>query len=146
VSEDIDEEVLAIKAHIESAIHAAKLANDPSVVLIDAMLTMIGTLQHILKRFEAAVAKPAITEADVEQLSQAAARGADRRAAALAKGHVVRFAALGLATVVVAALSAGIGAYALAGGFRSGCYDQPGGGTFCGYWTASPSSGRVSAH
>jgi hypothetical protein len=148
LSPEMGRVIAEAQAEMDQLVRLGGLQNDPIRHPIQALSVHLGALhalmlnngQMLAKQIQAA--RQAVDDEDIRRLSLAAANGAERRAAELARSANLRTAAV--ATVLILALMC---ASAAAGSMWRGsapdisgmtCQDQAGGGRACWVWVVPP--------
>jgi len=114
---ELGEAIRAAQAELEQAILEGKLQDDPLRYPLAALSTTLGTLHRLFAdgtlTLSAALkaAQQPISEERLARLEQAAVRGADRQAAALARAHNLRTVLIAAGVLVGTALATLGGGY-----------------------------------
>ena len=114
---ELDAAIRAAQAELEQSILEGKLQDDPLRYPLAALSTALGTLHRLFAdgtlTLSAALkaAQQPISEDRLARLEQAAVRGADRQAAALARAHNLRTVLIAAGVLVGTALATLGGGY-----------------------------------
>jgi len=106
---DLAGDVREAQERIARAIRVGEMRGDPLCDVLEAISTSLG-VQLQLHEAAAERAQLPADPAALVRLEEAAATGADRRAAKLARAHTLRATLFGLAVVIGAVMMAGAGA------------------------------------
>ena len=142
---EMDQVIAEARAEMDRLVELGGLQNDPIRHPIQALSVHLGALHTLMltssrtlaKQIEAA--RQSINDEDIRRLSQAAASGAERRAAELARSANRRTVAIATASVLAL-----MGASAVGGWWWRGappdlpCQDQSDGGSVCYVFTRPP--------
>jgi hypothetical protein len=115
----LERQVRAAQDELARGVERAGLLRDPYRHLVAAQSATLDVFPAVVRVLHAAIAhaREPVDPASVEKLAHAAAGGAERNAAKLARTHALRTALLAAATLAGAVLVAGIGGYTW--GYRS---------------------------
>lgn len=111
-ADDFSDQLRAAQAEITAGIERAGLLRDPYGHALAALATVVGVLSGFSRHWDEALgrARQPIDAEDLKRLEHAAASGADRRAAILARTHNRRtllLAASGLVGAIVVSFAGG---------------------------------------
>jgi hypothetical protein len=115
----LERQVRAAQAEMARGVERAGLLRDPYRHLMAAQSATLDVFPSVVRNLRAAVeqARQPVDPASVEKLARAAASGAERNAAKLARAHARRTTLAAAGAMVAAMLMAGVGGYAW--GYRS---------------------------
>lgn len=118
-SDALERQVREAQAEMARGVERAGLLRDPYRHLMAAQSATLDVFPAVVRNLRAAVerARQPIDPASVENLARAAASGAERNAAKLARTHALRTVLVAAGAMAGAVLVAGVGGYAW--GYRS---------------------------
>ena len=110
----LDQQVRDAQEEMARGVERAGLLRDPYRHLMAAQSAALGVFPSVLRGLRAAVeqASQPVDPASVERLAHAAASGAERNAAKLARAHALRTVLVAAGTLAGAVLVAGVGGFA----------------------------------
>jgi hypothetical protein len=123
-SDALERQVREAQEEIARSVERAGLLRDPYRHLMAAQSATLGVFPAVMRNWRAAVelARGPVDPASVEQLARAAASGAERNAATLARTHALRTVLVAAGAMAGAVLAAGVGGYAW--GYRSASVER----------------------
>jgi hypothetical protein len=118
-SDGLAQSVSVAQAELRTAVERAGLRRDPYAQVVDALSATLGLFPQLTQQLDAAVerGREPLDDTALERLQRAAATGADRRAAELARAHAHRTMMLAITVLML------IGCAGLAGGYWWGRAD-----------------------